>query len=413
MCRCGVRLGDAADVRCGACGAAYHVEGQQLHEGERSAAGNNESVALLDLGAQHAPLESELRAAFERVLRSNHFIMGPEVLSLEKELSQYLGGVEAIGVSSGTDALLVALMALDIKAGDEVIVPTYSFFATAGVVSRVGATPVFVDVDPNTFCMTLQGFVGAITPRTRAVIPVHLFGDLAPIREIQAEARKRGIHVVEDAAQALGARVGDVAAGTVGDFGCYSFFPSKNLGALGDAGLLVTRDPALAARARRLRVHGAEPKYFNSDIGGNFRLDAMQAAFLRVKLPHLDRWTAQRRANAEIYDAIFAEAALPTELLRPPHRSAASIVNQYTILLARRDDVQRELKAKGVATEVYYPRPLHLQDCYKALGMKEGSLPHAERLARSALSLPIYPELPRASVERVARTLIDIVRTKR
>lgn len=405
MCRCGVRLADREAPICASCGASYHWSDGLLSAG---AVAENSHIPLLDLAAQHAPLEAGLRSAFERVFRSSHFIMGPEVLAFENEVSTYLDGVEAIGMSSGTDALLVALMALDVGPGDEVIVPTYSFFATAGVVSRVGAIPVFVDVDPQTFCMTADGFRAAITTRTKAVIPVHLFGDLAPVREIAAEARRHGVRVIEDAAQALGARVAGVPAGAIGDFGCFSFFPSKNLGALGDAGLLVTRDGALAARARRLRVHGAEPKYFNAEIGGNFRLDALQAAFLRVKLPHLDEWTARRRANADVYDRQFARAGL--EGLRAPRRSEHAVVNQYTVLLSRRDEVQRALKSRGIATEVYYPRPLHLQECYRHLGVVEGMLPNAERLARTALSLPVFAEITRAELERVSNAVIECVR---
>jgi dTDP-4-amino-4,6-dideoxygalactose transaminase len=410
MCRCGVKLPPpeaSGGTACDACKLRYIESAGRLALDETAVElARPKRVPMLDLAAQHEPLNGALRQAFERVLASNSFIMGADVDAFEREVAAYLGANHAIGVSSGTDALLVALMALDIGPGDEVVVPTFSFFATAGAVSRTGATPVFVDVDPLNANMTLAGFVAAITQRTKAVIPVHLFGEPAPVVEIVSEARRRGIFVIEDAAQALGARLEAGAIGTIGDIGCYSFFPSKNLGALGDAGLVATQSPELAARIRRLRVHGAEPKYFHQEIGGNFRLDALQAAFLRVKLPHLDRWTAARRKNADLYDELLGAAGLPREELGLPSRSKASIVNQYNVQVRNRDSVREFLRERGIATEIYYPRPLHLQQCYASAGLGVGALPDAERLAERSLALPIYPELPREALIHTAETLL-------
>ena len=369
--------------------------------------GESDPVPLLDLNAQHAALHGELTDAFERVLASGQFILGPELDAFEREVGGYLGLPNPLGVSSGTDALLLALMALDIGPGDEVIAPTFSFFATAGAIARVGAKPVFVDIEPHTFNLDVRQAAAKITPRTRAIIPVDLFGQTCDLDALLPLAAARGIAVVEDAAQSLGAASANHRAGADVTFGCFSFFPSKNLGALGDAGLLTARDPELAKRARLLRAHGAEPKYHHALIGGNFRLDALQAAFLRVKLPQLARWSEARRENAQLYDALFAEARLPPELLRTPVAIYPDhVYNQYVIRTPRRDQLQRALRAQGIGCEVYYPIPLHLQACFAYLGEGPGSHPNAEKAAQEVLALPIFAELGRARIERVAAAVV-------
>ena len=370
-------------------------------------------IPLLDLQGQYGPLRDELLAAITRVCDSQRFIGGPEVEGFEREIAAYLGVPHAVGLSSGTDALLVALMALGVGPGDEVITSTFSFFATAGCVSRVGATPVLVDIDPLTFNIDPAAAAAAITPRTRAIIPVHLYGQCADMDPVLDHAAKRGIAVIEDAAQAIGARYQGRAAGTMGTAGCFSFFPSKNLGAFGDAGLLTTNDDALAHEVRLLRNHGAEPKYFHKRIGGNFRLDALQGAVLRVKLRHLDRWTAMRRANADRYDALFADAGLTarsgvTVPFRAPDRD--HIFNQYVIRVPRRDAVRARLEAAGVGTEIYYPVPFHLQECFTSLGYKAGEFPAAEAAAAETLALPIYGELTDAQQREVVEAVAGCVR---
>lgn len=369
------------------------------------------AIPLLDLNAQHAPLRSELRVAFDRVLASGHFILGPELEAFEREIAEYLGAPHAFGISSGTDALLLALMALDVGPGDEVIAPTFSFFATAGAIARLGARPVFVDIEPHSFNLDVAQVESKFSPRTKAIIPVHLFGQTCDLETLLPLAAARGVAVVEDAAQALGARSAEHAAGIDAAFGCYSFFPSKNLGALGDAGLLTVRDPQLAQRARMLRAHGAEPKYHHALIGGNFRLDALQAAFLRVKLPHLARWCDARRENARLYDALFAQAGLDRALLQTPAQVyAGHVYNQYVIRTPRRDHLQAALRAQGIGCEVYYPIPLHLQACFAYLGDGPGSHPVAERAAREVLALPIFAELGAARIERVVHAVVSALR---
>ena len=368
-------------------------------------------VPLLDLGAQYRPLREELLAAIARVCDSQRFIMGPEVEGLEREIAAYLDVRDAIGVSSGTDALLAALMALGIGAGDEVVTSTYSFFATAGSVARVGATPVLVDIDPVTFNLDPAAVRAVLTPRTRAIIPVHLFGLCADMDPIVDAARERGIAVIEDAAQAIGATYKTRQAGSIGTVGCFSFFPSKNLGAFGDAGLVTTNDPAPAKEIRLVRNHGAEPKYFHRRIGANFRLDAIQAAVLRVKLPHLARWTAMRQANATRYDALLASAGLAdvvTRPSRPPDRD--HIFNQYIVRVPDRDRVRAFLADRGIGTEIYYPVPFHLQECFAGLGHRRGDFPHAEAAADATLALPIYGELSPEQQAAVAAALADAVR---
>lgn len=372
---------------------------------------HEEPIPLLDLAAQNAPLMDAMRAAFERVARSSHFILGEEVDAFEREIAAYVGSRHAIGVASGTDALLVALMALEIGPGDEVVTTPFSFFATPGCIARLGARPVFADIDATTFNVKLAAVEAAIGPRTRAVVPVHLFGqccDLAPLRDL---CRSRGVALVEDAAQALGSSIGGLRAGTVGAFGCFSFFPSKNLGAFGDGGLVATNDDALAERVRLLRVHGAKPKYRHHYLGGNFRLDALQAAILRVKLPHLDDWTRARRDNAARYDAMFAAAKLAPEVLRTPTRVAdGHIYNQYVIRTNRRDALREALVARGIGCEVYYPEALHLQPALAYLGLGAGAFPEAERASREVLALPSFPELGQARQRRVVDAVVDFLR---
>jgi dTDP-4-amino-4,6-dideoxygalactose transaminase len=367
------------------------------------------AIPLIDLAAQHEPLHRELRAAFERVLASGHFILGHEVSALESELAAYLEVPHALGVSSGTDALLLALMALEIGPGDEVLVPAFSFFASAGSVARLGARPVFVDIDPVTFNIDFERASARVGPKTKAVMPVHLYGQTCDPAALSAFASQHDLRVVEDAAQGLGSSRHQLRAGTLGDFGCFSFFPTKNLGALGDAGLLVTRDEELHRRARLLRAHGAEPKYHHIMLGGNFRLDALQAAFLRVKLPHLDAWTAARRTNAARYDRLFEEASLPTHLLEPPRRAEGHSYHQYVVRCPRRDGLREALARAGIGSEIYYPSALHLQPCFAYLHEPAGSHPEAERAAREVLALPIYPELSAAQIERVVSTIRDFL----
>ena len=368
-------------------------------------------VPLLDLNAQYRPLRDEILAAMTRVSDSQWFIMGPEIAALEIELSRMLGVEHAIAVSSGTDALLLALMALGITAGDEVVTSSYSFFATAGAIARLGARPVFVDIDPVTFNIDPSRVEAAITPRTRAILPVHLFGQSADLDPILAIAAKGipgipGIPVVEDAAQAIGATYKSRTTGSIGTFGCFSFFPSKNLGAFGDAGLLTTNDAALAARARQLRTHGAEPKYYHHIVGANFRMDELQAAVLRVKAPHLSAWTEARRLNARRYAKLFQDAGLTGRVVLPIEAPGCRhIFNQFVIRTRDRDVLKRHLDQRGIGNEIYYPVPLHLQPCFADLGHHAGDFPEAERAAADSLAIPIYGEL---TLEQ-QQTVVDAV----
>lgn len=363
-------------------------------------------VPLLDLAAQYAPIRDAVVEAVTRVVDTQKFILGPEVEAFEAEAAAYLGAKHAIGVTSGTDALLVAMMALEIGAGDEVIVPTYSFFATAGCVSRLGATPVLVDIDPVTYNLDIEAVRRAITPRTKAIVPVHLYGQAAEMTPLLALACEHGLQVIEDAAQALGATYEGQALGTLGRFGCFSFYPSKNLGAAGDAGLVTVNDEDMAARVRLLRVHGAQRTYHHEKVGGNFRMAAIQAAVLRVKLSHLDTWTEARRRNADRYRVLFAElgSGLPVSLpvARPGRRH---IYNQFVIRAERRDALRDHLRAHGVGCEIYYPVPFHLQPCFAYLGVPAGTLPESERAAQETLALPIYSELTEAQQRYVVETI--------
>jgi dTDP-4-amino-4,6-dideoxygalactose transaminase len=368
------------------------------------------AVPLLDLGAHHAPLRDDLLAALTRVYDSQRFIMGPEVEGLERELADFIGVPIALGVSSGTDALLAALMALRIASGDEVITSTYSFFATAGAVARLGAKPVLVDIQPDTFNIDPDQAAAAITSRTRAIIPVHLFGQPADLHPIINAAIKSEVVVIEDAAQAIGATYDGHQVGSLGAYGCFSFFPSKNLGAFGDAGLVTTTSKELGRRIRLLRNHGMEPKYFHHVVGGNFRLDALQAAVLRVKLPHLEASTAARQHNAARYRALFAGANLSDVRLPVEAPNRSHIYNQFVIRVPERDRLQAALTAAGIGTEVYYPVPFHLQPCFKNLAYAPGAFPHAEAAARESLALPIYGELTEAQQAEVVNAIARFYR---
>lgn len=385
------------------------------------------NVPLLDLKLQYRALKSELDAAVHGVVESQYFILGPEVERMEKLMSAYIGCTHSYGVSSGTDALLLALMALDIGPGDEVIVPTYSFFATAGVVSRLQATPVFVDVDPVTFNIDPKALNAKVTSRTKAVVPVHLYGQSADMDGVMEVAQRHGLRVIEDGAQAIGVHYKDGRkVGTIGDIGCFSFFPSKNLGCFGDGGLVTTNDPALAEKMRVLRVHGMDPKYYHKFIGGNFRIDALQAAVLSVKLPHLDAWSARRRENAALYTELFrshgvSEGAGRTaydaknRVLLPASVYASSgvlnhhIYNQYVIRTERRDALRAHVTAKGIGNDIYYPVPFHAQECFRPLG-QGNDFPVSNRAAAESLALPIFPELTREQIEYVAATVAEFVK---
>jgi dTDP-4-amino-4,6-dideoxygalactose transaminase len=349
---------------------------------------------LLDLGRQYAPIRDAVIAALVRVADSQRFILGPEIDALEHELALALDVPHVVTVSSGTDALLVALMALGIGPGDEVIVPTYSFFATAGSVCRVGATPVFVDVDPVTYGIDAEAAARALSPKTRAIVPVHLYGLPCHLDPILALAARAGAAVIEDAAQAIGARYHGRPVGGLGTAGCFSFFPSKNLGAFGDGGFVTTTDAALAAEIRLLRNHGAEPKYFHARIGGNFRLDAIQAAVLRVKLPHLAAWTEARQRNARRYRALADEFGLTGRIDLPEEpNDRTHIYNQFVIRGPERDALRAHLTAHEIGTEIYYPVPFHGQACFEGIARPAGPFPVADRAATSSLALPIFGEL--------------------
>jgi dTDP-4-amino-4,6-dideoxygalactose transaminase len=364
------------------------------------------TVPLLDLEAQYRPIRDQVLAAVTRVCDSQRFILGPEVEGLERELARAIGVEHAIAVSSGTDAILAVLMALGIGPGDEVITPTFSFFATAGCVARVGATPVFVDIDPATYNVDPKAVRQAITPRTKAIIPVHLYGQMADMPALMDVAGE--IPVIEDACQAVGADHRGRQAGTIGTAGCFSFFPSKNLGAFGDGGLVTTNHAELANEIRLLRNHGAESKYFHKRIGGNFRMDALQAAVLRVKLPYLTEWTDARRTNARLYDERLRSAGVADRVVLPTETPGyRHIFNQYVVRVPERDRVRAYLTEHGIGTEIYYPVPFHLQECFAASGGRRGDFPHAEAAADSTLALPIYGELTRDQQDAVVATLVE------
>ncbi len=382
-----------------------------------------QTVPLLDLQAQYRQIEEPILEALRRVCASQWFILGEHVRELEQRIAEYCQCEHAIGMSSGTDALLAALMALEVGPGDEVVTTSFSFFATAGVVARLGAGPLFCDVDPATFNLTAETVERAVETRcerrgdrlvnratggvVKGLMPVHLFGQMAEMDELMELARRYRLWVVEDAAQAIGAE--DAAgrrAGSRGDIGCFSFFPSKNLGGLGDGGMCTTNDAALAERLRVLRVHGGKPKYHHAVIGGNFRLDELQAAALLVKLDHLDAWTAGRQRNADDYTAALAARGLGQRLVPPPRLPGyRHIYNQYVLRAERRDELKTHLAAAGVGTEIYYPIPLHLQECFADLGYRAADLPAAKRAADEALAIPIYPELTESQRRYVVESI--------
>ena len=362
------------------------------------------NIPLLDLKKQYATIKTEIDSAVAEVLESQHFILGPKVEECEKAIAAYSSCAYGIGVSSGSDALLACLMAENIGPGDEVITTPYTFFATAGAIDRVGATPVFVDIDPRTYNIDAEQIHPHITGKTRAIIPVHLYGQMADMDPIMRLAAQHGLTVIEDGAQAIGAEYKGRRAGSIGHYGCLSFFPSKNLGAAGDAGMIVTNDAARAEKLRVLRSHGSKPKYFHKIVGGNFRLDAIQAAIVSAKLPHLDEWTAARQRNAESYKRLFSENAVPLGL--PFTAVDRHIFNQFVIRLSRRDELQSFLRKRGVGTEVYYPVPMHLQECFAHLGHVAGDFPESERAAKETLALPVHPELTEQELLYVA----DVIR---
>jgi dTDP-4-amino-4,6-dideoxygalactose transaminase len=375
-------------------------------------------VPLLDLKAQHATIRDEVREAIDRVVESQHFILGPEVEALEREVAEYSACAHGIGVSSGTDALLVALMAIDLKPGDEVVTTPYTFFATAGAIARLGGKPVMVDIDPLTYNIDPARIETAITSRTRAIIPVHLYGQMADMDPIMEIAERRGLYVIEDAAQAIGSEYKGLRAGSMGHLGCFSFFPSKNLGGVGDGGMVTSNDGELAHRVRLLRNHGYSPKYYNKVVGGNFRLDAIQAAVLRVKLRHLDQWTEARQRNAAVYRDLFGEAGLavtleefssgsPGVVLPVEAANVRHIYNQFVIRSHRRDDLMKHLKERQIGTEIYYPVPMHLQECFSELGHGKGDFLESEAAAYQTLALPIYPELTCEMLAAVAKAIVE------
>ncbi|MBS1516845.1 MAG: DegT/DnrJ/EryC1/StrS family aminotransferase [Bacteroidetes bacterium] len=385
-------------------------------------------VPLLDLKAQYRTIKEDIDKALLSVAESQGCILGPEVAKLEEDLAKYTDCKYAVGVSSGTDALLVALMAINIKPGDEVIIPTYSFFATAGVVSRLNATPVFIDSDPVTFNIDPNKLEALINKNTKAIVPVHLYGQCADMDPIMEIAHKHGIKVIEDGAQAIGSQYKDGRkAGSIGHIGCFSFYPSKNLGCFGDGGLVTTNDETLAERLKIMRVHGGKPKYYHKVIGGNFRLDAIQAAVLNVKFPHLDSWTAKRQENAELYTNFFKDhglaetegkleyddknkVLLPEAVYKKYGLSHYHIYNQYVIRVQNRDELRKHLTEKEIGTEIYYPVPFHLQECFADLGYKKGDFPVSEWCAADSVALPIYPELTNEQIEFTVKTINDFIK---
>ena len=397
------------------------------------------TVPLLDLKAQYATIRDEVRAAVDGVLESQMCILGATVADLEASLAAYCGCTHAVAVSSGSDALLISLMCENVGPGDEVITTPYTFFATAGAIARLGAKPVFVDIDPRTYNIDPAGIKAKITKNTKTILPVHLYGQCAEMDPIMEVADRHGIPVIEDAAQAIGAEHQGRRAGSIGRYGCFSFFPSKNLGAAGDGGLVTTNDPTVAERLRVLRMHGSKPKYYHAIVGGNFRCDALQAAIVAVKLRHLDGWTAGRQSNAARYRRLFeaADLVLPspagkgageTDLPSPSGRGAGGeggmglvqlpyevpgnrhIYNQFVIRVPRRDELQAYLKEQKIGNEIYYPIPLHLQQCFAELGHRQGDFPESETAAQQTLALPIYPELSDRQAEWVVECIQQFLR---
>jgi dTDP-4-amino-4,6-dideoxygalactose transaminase len=372
-------------------------------------------VPLLDLKAQYSSIKTEVESAIAEVMQSQLFILGPKVEECEEAIARYCGCAHAIGMSSGSDALLACLMAENIGLGDEVITTPYTFFATVGAIARAGARPIFIDIDPLTYNLNANELESKITKQTRAIIPVHLYGQMAEMDIIMSVARKRGLIVIEDAAQAIGAQYKGRRAGSIGHYGCFSFFPSKNLGAAGDGGMVVTQESDRADKLKCLRSHGSKPKYHHKIIGGNFRLDALQAAIVTVKLKYLDQWTAARQRNAKNYSELLSDALVPLSDQRlapvtiPRVKTDRHIFNQYVIRTSRRDQLQDWLKQKKIETEIYYPVPMHLQECFSYLGHEVGAFPESERAANETLALPIYPELSADRINYVVEAIRDFV----
>jgi dTDP-4-amino-4,6-dideoxygalactose transaminase len=361
------------------------------------------NIPLIDLKAQFEPLREQMRAAIERVMDSQQFVLGAEVRSLEEEIARYSNTKHAVGCASGSDALLLALMALDIKAGDEVITSPFTFFATGGAIARLGARPVFVDIDARTYNIDPAKVEAAITPRTRALMPVHLYGQCADMDPLMEISGRHGIPIIEDAAQAIGAEDRGRRAGSIGLLGCFSFYPTKNLGGAGDGGMIVTNDESLAERLRALRVHGGLTEYLHKEVGINSRLDALQAVVLRVKLPHLDEWSNERRRKADHYNELFSKTSLSYEVITPFIRpDGRHIFHQYVVRVpTHRDALMSHLNACGIGTKIYYPVPLHLQECFHYLGYQAGDFPESERAACETFALPVYAELTDEQQRRV------------
>jgi len=378
------------------------------------------NIPLLDLKAQYAQIKDEVSQAIDEVMESQHFILGPKVSELESKIASYSQCKYALGVSSGTDALLLALMALDTGHDDLVITTPFTFFATAGCIARLGAKPVFADIDPVTFNidpqkleMLLEKMTDQDLSRVKAVIPVHLFGHMADMQSIVSICRRYGLKIIEDAAQAIGSECpfSETArrAGSVGDIGCFSFFPSKNLGGVGDGGMVATNDAGLYEKMKILRVHGSSPKYYHKFVGGNFRLDEIQAAVLLVKLKYLDKWTEARQRNAQVYDRLLSGIAAESFLVPSALPGYRHIYNQYVIRTSKRDELKAYLKENGVATEIYYPLPMHLQECFSYLRYRQGDFPVAEESALTALALPVYPEMSIQGLEYTAALIKNFV----
>ncbi|MCH7666498.1 MAG: DegT/DnrJ/EryC1/StrS family aminotransferase [Acidobacteria bacterium] len=387
------------------------------------------NVPLLDLRAQYQTIKEELDAAVASVIESQYFILGPKTQACEQAIADYSNCAHAVGVSSGTDALLIALMAEGIGPGDEIVTTAYSFFATAGTIARLGATPVFVDIDPTTYNIDPALIADRITDRTRAIMPVHLYGQMAEMEPIMELAAAKNLVVIEDAAQAIGSEHRGLRAGSIGHYGCFSFFPTKNLGGFGEGGMVVTNDPDRAEKLFVLRVHGGKPKYHHKIIGGNFKLDALQAAVVHAKLRHLDGWTAARQSNAGRYDRLFIEAGLAAnasadsaalaqpaplaQITTPRAVTDRHIFNQYIIRVTKRDELKAFLAERGVSSEIYYPIALHLQECFAYLGHARGDFPESERAASETLALPIYPELSEEQAQKVVDEIAAFFRADR
>jgi dTDP-4-amino-4,6-dideoxygalactose transaminase len=366
------------------------------------------NIPLLDLKAQFQPLRTEIMAAVQTVCDEQGFILGPRVVAFEESLAKYVGARYAIGCASGSDALLLSLMAMGVGQGDEVITVPFTFFATAGAVSRLGAKPVFIDIQPDTFNLDPTQLERAVTSRTKAIIPVHLFGQCADMPAINQIAKAKRLHVIEDACQAIGAGQSGQRAGVLGDTACFSFFPSKNLGGFGDGGMITTNDQGLADALAMLRVHGSRVRYLHEAVGINSRLDALQAVVLDIKLKYLDQWAEGRRRNAARYDQLFRAAGLLDRVTLPLTKAGNfHVYNQYTVRVSKRDELRAHLKEKGVGTEIYYPLPMHLQNCYQDLGYRKGAFPLSERAAEEVMSLPIYAELNDAQLTYVVEMVAD------